>query len=382
MPGWRSKSPSRRRCCNCRAKRCRHLAAGRTILRLDRRTIGIRRHSRLRPMRCAWRAPSCPWKCPALRSRKRFPNLPRCRRSLRRPKRPRCPCRRMNPRPIRCPGPRRPRRRLWSSTCCCPTSTWGRPMISRTPRSMRPKRHPPRRTHLPSSLRRSWRKRSISRSSSRRWRPRRSRRRPLPRLLRSLRCRRRLHRKRRSSSRRISHPNSSWKSPRAHRICTQPAPSPRFPRSPRCPRRKASMQPRLRRSMRPSRSSSTCALAYRCTTSTSTKRTNGRDGWSRRCRSGRWSCTDRCPIRRWRWPIPSQAAPPPWGSRRCRKWRACWSMRCSTCSCSRAACPSRRSASMRQPTTSAACCTSSPPVSSRSPTRSCWSSCKPSCRPR
>jgi chemosensory pili system protein ChpA (sensor histidine kinase/response regulator) len=182
--------------------------------------------------------------------------------------------------------------------------------------------------------------------------------------------------------RRISHPKSSWKSPRAHRICTQPAPSPRFPRSPRCPRRKASMQPRLRRSMRPSRSSSTCASAYRCTTSTSTKRTNGRDGWSRRCRSGRWSCTDRCPIRRWRWPIPSQAAPPPWGSRRCRKWRACWSMRCSTCSCSRAACPSRRSASMRQPTTSAACCTSSPPVSSRSPTRSCWSSCKPSCRPR
>lgn len=125
-----------------------------------------------------------------------------------------------------------------------------------------------------------------------------------------------------------------------------------------------------------SRSWTACASARRCTTSISTRPTNGRAAWTCRCSNGRPSPASPCPMTpspsRIRWP----AARPPWASRPCRTWRACWSMRWPICSRSAAARLSRSPPALRPPTRCSACCTSSRPASSRHPSRAWKKPCR------
>ena len=116
---------------------------------------------------------------------------------------------------------------------------------------------------------------------------------------------------------------------------------------------------------KPSRSSGTCASAFRSTTSISTKPTNGPVAWSPACRNGRWSCKSLCRIRPWHWPIHWQAVRRRWASAHCPRRPVCWSMRWSMCSYRRAALPKTRKPSWMRQKISAVCCTNSLQASSR-----------------
>jgi chemosensory pili system protein ChpA (sensor histidine kinase/response regulator) len=139
-------------------------------------------------------------------------------------------------------------------------------------------------------------------------------------------------------------------------------------RHPRRPRRPQNPQPMRTQAPHPTTnkcvSSARCALAFRCSTSTSTRPTNCRAVWASSWRNGRMATNrSRWPKAAPRWRIRWPAVQPPWATATCRRWPALWSMRCCARTSMGQVATVKRSCLSTPPKRFVACCTNSPLVS-------------------